>query len=164
LARRSCGKTVRHRRIWARTISGNIPKAPVVMSNMGRLSWIIAGSIVCSGLLAAQDLRRGRFEIRARGGINNTRFGTAPAVWVEGAFGLSKSVASTGTYVHDYLNDDTIRFCVVSFFILPGQQIGQCTAAPSGTRRIHEFMGGLRLSLPNRSKFTPFVHASLGAV
>jgi hypothetical protein len=104
----------------------------------------------------AQDLEKGRFEIRASGGINagGGPIGSpSPSYDLEVAFGLSRFFALTGDYTHDYLPD--IEFA----FDFPGQFNVQVIH-----NRIQEFLGGVRFSVPNHSPITPHLQFSMGAV
>jgi hypothetical protein len=116
--------------------------------------------------LYAQDLEKGGFEVRAFGGIINAGNGptrvVSPAVGIEGAFGISRFVALTAGYTHDYLHDSALVTCDPPAFILPGQ-----TTIPKNCVSYEfqqEFMGGVRVSAPNRSRLTPHLQFSLGAV
>ena len=104
----------------------------------------------------AQDLEKGRFEIRASGGINaggGPIDSPAPSYQVQAAFGLSRFFALTGDYTHDYLPDFEFVFAVPGQF---SQGVVQ--------NRIQEFMGGVRFSVPNHSPITPHLEFSMGAV
>jgi hypothetical protein len=109
-------------------------------------------------IVYADDLGKGSFEVRASGGINASN---GPGSWplpsyeLQTAFGISKVFALTAGYTHDYLPDTVLgSFC--SSPIACNQQ--------EFHNRIHEFMGGVRLSVPNSSPITPHLQFSMGAV
>jgi opacity protein-like surface antigen len=118
------------------------------------------------GVACAQDLEKGGFEVRASGGVNagsRPVEGTSPSFAVEGAYGLSRFVAVTGSYTHDFLNETSSLFCTVPGFLSPGVIPSGCNRVDLHSR-IREFMGGVRLSVPNSSRITPYVRLSIGAV
>lgn len=124
------------------------------------MSNIVIKVAVFIGLLTtavyAQDLRKGRFELRASGGINaggGPIDSPSPSYDLEAAFGLSKFFALTSDYAHDYLPDIEFAFAV------PGQFNVQVIQ-----NRIQEFLGGVRFSVPNHSPITPHLQFSMGAV
>jgi hypothetical protein len=86
----------------------------------------------------------------------------SPALGIEGAFGLSRFVALTAGYTHDYLLDSALVTCDKPAFIQPGEtfRLKNCISYEFQ----HEFMGGVRISAPNRSRITPHLEFSLGAV
>ena len=116
------------------------------------------------GLLAAalnaQDLGKGGFEVRASWGIVNAGNGIdrviSPTIGVEGAFGLSRIIALTAGYTHDSLHDPVLVTCRP--FLIPPPK--DCTSYEFQ----HEFMGGVRISAPNRTRITPHLQFALGAV
>jgi hypothetical protein len=116
--------------------------------------------------LYGQDLEQGHFEIRALGGIVNAGNGpvrvVSPTLRIEGAFGLSRFVALTAGYTHDFLLDSALVTCDSPPFILPGEtfRLKNCISHEFQ----HEFMGGVRISAPNRSRITPHLQFSLEAV
>jgi len=121
---------------------------------------VVIKAAVFIGLLTtavcAQDLGKGRFELRASGGINagGGPIGSpSPSYDLEAAFGLSRFFALTGDYAHDYLPDIGFAFVVPGRF---NQQVIQ--------NRIQEFLGGVRFSVPNHSPITPHLQFSMGAV
>jgi len=140
------------------------------------MNCVVVKAALFLGLLTtvyAQDLEKGRFEIRASGGIVNAgntdmRLSDAPlrvvspAFGIEGAFGLSRFVALTAGYTHDYLLDSALVTCDKPPFIQPGEtfRLKNCISYEFQ----HEFMGGVRISAPNRSRITPHLEFSLGAV
>jgi hypothetical protein len=126
---------------------------------------VVIKAAVFVGLLTtavyAQDLGKGRFELRASGGINagGRPIGSpSPSYDLEAAFGLSRFFALTGDYAHDYLPDIEFAFGLPVFFF-PGQSNVQVIH-----NRIQEFLGGVRFSVPNRSRITPHLQFSMGAV
>jgi hypothetical protein len=118
--------------------------------------------------LNAQNLGKGGFEIRAFGGIVNAGGGPVriieSAAGVQGAFGLSRFVAVTAGYTHDYSLDSFLIDCPsgATHIYLPGQTFIPKDCTNYGFQ--NEFMGGFRISAPNRSAITPHVEFSLGAV
>jgi len=90
------------------------------------------------------DLSHGKIEIRGFGGGVNAGnlLVSQPAfsVGAEGAIGLNRIVAVTGDYSFDHLGSFN------GFF----------------NRRVHEYMGGFRFSIPNRSRITPYAGVSAG--
>jgi hypothetical protein len=115
--------------------------------------------------LSAQDLAAGHVEARFLGGANYSYTGSgraaAPSYSIEGAFGVSRFVALTGSYTHDGLPDSNLFLC---FADRPSDiSLSNCTRYTS-SRRIHEFMGGVRVSAINRTRFTPYVQMSLGTL
>jgi hypothetical protein len=125
---------------------------------------VLVGILTSS--LFAQDLGKGNFEVRASAGIVNAGDGpvrvVAPAFGIEGAFGLSRFLALTAGYTHDNLHDSNLVTCDPPPYNLPGE-----TYIPKNCVSYefqHEFMGGVRLSVPNRSRITPHLQLSLGAI
>jgi hypothetical protein len=123
---------------------------------------VVVKAAVFLGLLTtavhAQDLEKGRFEIRASGGINaggGPIDSPSPSYDLEAAFGLSRFFALTGDYAHDYLPDSVFAF------LLPVQANFGLQVVHN---RIQEFLGGVRFSLPNHSPITPHLQFSMGAV
>jgi hypothetical protein len=115
--------------------------------------------------ISAQDLERGRFEVRAFGGTNAVGWNREPSWGAGGAFGLSKFVAITAGYTHDNLQSLSLLLCTSPFFLLPGQTIDPTSCVRNDVNSaLHEFMGGVRVSAVNRSRFTPYAGFSLGAV
>jgi hypothetical protein len=120
---------------------------------------VVVKAAVFLGLLAsavcAQDLGKGRFEIRASGGINaggGPLGSPSPSYDLEAAFGVSRFFALTGDYAHDYLPDTRFLIC-----------LGVCIQQAS-RNRIQESLGGVRFSVPNHSPITPHLQFSMGTV
>jgi hypothetical protein len=107
-----------------------------------------------AGFSQSADLERGIYEVRGFVG----RAGHAPTVFghsklsggVGAAMGLNRYLALTGHYALDRMS--RLNWCF----------IGPCT--PLDNERMHEFMGGLRLSFPNDSRVTPYAAGTFGAV
>jgi hypothetical protein len=114
----------------------------------------------------AQDLGKGRFEVRASGGIINAGNGpvrvVSPTFGIEGAFGLSRFIAITAGYTYHSLRNYALVTCDSPPFDLPGETFRDknCTSYEFQ----YEFMGGVRISAPNRSRITPHLQISLGAI
>ncbi len=128
------------------------------MNQVLRQCFLLMGLL--TAVLNAQDLGKGGFEVRAYGGIINAGGGpvriTSPTAGVEGAFGLSRFVALTAAYTHDSLHDSALVTCRA--FLIPPPK--DCTSYEFQ----HEFMGGVRISAPNRTPITPHLQFALGAV
>jgi hypothetical protein len=128
----------------------------------------ISGIIVLlAGLFStssfAQDLERGRFEVRASGGTNDAGRNREPNWGVGGAFGLSKFVAITAGYTRDSLPGFSILACPLYVLVKPAAAPFDCVLSDTH-KTMHEIMGGVRFSAVNRSRFTPYAEASLGVV
>jgi len=114
----------------------------------------------------AQDLGKGNVEVKISGGFIDAGNGpvrvAAPALGIEGAFGLSRFLAVTGGYTHDYLNSASLVTCDPAPLNLPGQTIipKNCVSAEFQ----HEFMGGVRISAPNVGRVTPHLEFAVGAL
>lgn len=114
----------------------------------------------------AQDLGKGNVEIKISGGFVDAGNGparvAAPALGIEGAFGLSRFLAVTVGYTHDYLNSAVLVTCDPTPFNLAGQTIipNNCVSAEFQ----HEFMGGVRISAPNATRVTPHLEFAVGAI
>jgi hypothetical protein len=126
---------------------------------------VVVKAAVFIGLLTtavyAQDLGKGRLELRASGGINagGGPIGSpSPSYDLEAAFGLSRFFALTGDYAHDYLPDSEFAF-ILPVFAVQGQFNVHVIQ-----NRIQEFLGGVRFSVPNHSPITPHLQFSMGAV
>jgi len=126
---------------------------------------VVVKAAVFIGLLTttvyAEDLGKGRLELRASGGINagGGPIGSpSPSYDLEAAFGLSRFFALTGDYAHDYLPDSEFAF-ILPVFAVQGQFNVHVIQ-----NRIQEFLGGVRFSVPNHSPITPHLQFSMGAV
>jgi hypothetical protein len=103
------------------------------------------------------DLSHGKVEIRGFGGginagnmlLNQPAFSAG----VEGAFGLNRIIALTGYYAFDHLGTVDSVSCSSS----------ECSQSHE-RRTMHEFMGGVRFSIPNRSRITPYGAVDAGRV
>jgi len=106
-----------------------------------------------AGFSQSTDLAQGRFEVRGFGGPavdTSSIFGDLKfSGGVEAAMGLNRYLALTGHYALDRIGRS--NWC---FF-------GPCT--PLENEKMHEFMGGLRLSVP-QSRVTPYAAGTIGAV
>jgi hypothetical protein len=114
--------------------------------------------VLLTTAVCAQDLGKGRFELRASGGINaggGPLGSPSPSYDLEAAVGLSRFFALTADYTHNYLPD--IEFA----FLYPGPANFNRQVIHN---RIHEFLGGVRFSVPNHSPITPHLQFSMGAV
>jgi opacity protein-like surface antigen len=105
----------------------------------------------------SSDLSHGKIEIRGFGGGVNAGnlLVSQPAfsAGVAGAIGLNRIVAVTGDYVFDHLGSVDNSFCFS----------GSCSQSHQ-SQQMHEFMGGFRFSIPNRSRITPYGAISAGGV
>jgi Outer membrane protein beta-barrel domain len=124
---------------------------------------VVLTTAVFLGLLNApanaDNLGKGSFEVRASGGFNASNGPVSsplPSYELQAAFGISKFFALTAGYTHDYLQDTGFGF----FCLLPTP----AACNQEFHNRIHEFMGGVRFSVPNPSPITPHVHFGMGAV
>jgi opacity protein-like surface antigen len=103
------------------------------------------------------DRPNDRIEIRGFGGGVNTGnlLLNQPAfsAGVEGAVRLNRIVAVTGDYAFDHLGSIDNSFCFSS----------SCSQSHQ-SQNMHEFMGGFRFSIPNRSRITPYAGISAGGV
>lgn len=100
------------------------------------------------------ELELGVGEANITGGVSSTEdFDKANGVAAIGAgFGLSRWFALTGDYAYHRLNTlPNVTTCTGTF----------CTIT-SGRANLHEFTGGVRLSVPTAGRVTPFVTGSLG--
>jgi opacity protein-like surface antigen len=101
------------------------------------------------------DLTHGKIEIRGFGGGVNAGniLVSQPAfsAGVEAAIGLNRIVAVTGDYVFDHLGSADNSFCFS----------GGCSQSHQ-SQQMHEFMGGFRFSIPNRSRIMPYGAVSAG--
>jgi len=119
-------------------------------------SWIFLSVVFAvPGLSQSVDLDRGRVEINGFIGTTvdtSSVFGTSAKVGggVEAAFGVNRHVAITGDYSFNRIGQ-TGFLC-----------FGPCMPLPDET--IHEFMGGVRFSLPNSSRFTPYATGTVGGL
>jgi opacity protein-like surface antigen len=128
---------------------------------MNRISLTAAVFLsLLSAAAFADDLGKGSFEVRAAGGINASNrdvLGSPlPSFELQAAFGISKFFALTAGYTHDYLQDTGFGF----FCLLPTP----AACNQEFHNRIHEFMGGVRFSVPNLSPITPHLQFGMGAV
>lgn len=107
-----------------------------------------------AGFSQSAHLEQGRFEVRGFGGLagdSSNIFGDPKfSGGVGAAMGLNRYVALTGHYALDRIGRSNWCFS------------GPC--APLANEKAHEFMGGLRLSLPNHSRVTPYAAGTIGAV
>ncbi len=114
----------------------------------------------------AQDLAKGNIEVKISGGFVDAGNGPArvpaPALGIEGAFGLSRFLAITAGYTHDYLNSARLVTCDSIPFYPPGQTFIPKNCVSSEFQ--HEFMGGLRISVPNPTRITPHLNLDIGAI
>ena len=103
------------------------------------------------------DLSHGKIEIRGfGGGVNAGNILVAQPAFsagAEGAIGLNRFVAVTGDYAFDHLGSTDDSFCFS----------GGCSQSHA-SQQMHEFMGGFRFSIPNRSRITPYAAISAGGV
>lgn len=108
------------------------------------IRWVFCGALVSAMAFSEdRDLNRGRGEVR---GFSGFSFGAsrglmdtvAPTAGAEVAFGISRLLAVTGSYVNNGL--------------------GMNSAGR------HEVMGGVRVSAVNRSRVTPYGALTAGAV
>ena len=112
--------------------------------------------LMCSCAFSqSADLSHGKVEIRGFGGginagnmlLNQPAFSAG----VEAAFGLNRVVALTGYYAFDHLGTVDSASCFSS----------ECSQSHE-RRTMHEFMGGVRFSIPNRSRITPYGAVNAG--
>ena len=100
----------------------------------------------------AVDLDRGHFEINGFGGAMmdvSTIFGsTKKGGGVEAAFGINRYMAATADY--SFSSGKVDAFCIFTC-IVPDEHI-------------QEFMGGVRLSLPNHTRLTPYATGTVGGL
>jgi opacity protein-like surface antigen len=121
-----------------------------------------------SAALYAQDLRSSGFEVRASGGIINVGSGSvriaSPSPGFQGAFGLSRFIALTAGYTYDHMHGGDFVTCpsLPTAPNLPGQTFVPKDCSNFGFQ--HEFIGGVRISAPNRNAITPHIQFNLGAV
>lgn len=119
-------------------------------------NWIFLSVVLAvPGFSQSADLDRGRVEINGFVGTTvdtSTIFGTSSKVGggVEAAFGVNRHVAVTGDYSFNRIGQEGF-LC-----------FAPCTPLPDET--IHEFMGGIRFSLPNGSRFTPYATGTIGGL
>jgi Outer membrane protein beta-barrel domain len=120
--------------------------------------FIALAFLMCSCAFSqSADLSHGKVEIRGFGGginagnllLNQPAFSAG----VEGAFGLNRIVALTGYYAFDHLGTVDSASCFSS----------GCSQSHE-RRTMHEFMGGVRFSIPNRSRITPYGDVNAGGV
>lgn len=107
--------------------------------------------LFCSNLILAEGLERGHVELAAlAGGALDTSSifnGGKAAFGGQVAVGVNRHLAGTFNYVaakHDQ---------GVCFFLCPPPD-----------RTLHELMGGARFSLPNETRFTPYLSGTAGLV
>jgi opacity protein-like surface antigen len=107
-----------------------------------------------AGFSQSADLERGGTEVRGFGGLaadSSNVFGDPKfSAGVEAAMGLNRYVALTGHYALDQIGRSGCSF------------FAPCT--PFENEKMHEFMAGLRLSVPNHSRVTPYAAGTIGAV
>ncbi len=116
---------------------------------------MVAALILCAtGFSQPVDLDRGKYEIRGYGGVagSTALFSSSPnfSAGVEASAGLNRYLAATGNYTFNDIGQT--GFCL----------FGSC--APIPDQKVHEFMAGLRGSLPNHSRVTPYACGTIGAV
>jgi opacity protein-like surface antigen len=96
-----------------------------------------------------------KIEIRGfGGGVNagNLLLGQpAYSAGLEGALRLNRIIAVTGDYAFDHLGSIDTSFCFQS----------TCSQSHQ-SQTLHEFMGGVRFSIPNRSRISPYAGISAG--
>jgi len=118
---------------------------------------VCAALLVSSAFSQSPDLSHGKIEIRGFGGGVNAGnlLETQPAfsAGVEGAVGINRIVAVTGHYAFDHLGTTDSSVCFSS----------GCSQSHR-SQKMHEFMGGFRFSIPNRSRITPYAAISAGGV
>jgi opacity protein-like surface antigen len=118
---------------------------------------VMCALITCvSGFAQNEDLDHGRKEIRLFGGSavgNAVLHAPAFSGGVEAAVRLNRFIALTGNYAYNNLGSQTLKDC----------STGGCTEI-AGSGRADEFMGGIRVSVPNRHRITPYVALTLGGV
>jgi opacity protein-like surface antigen len=123
-----------------------------------RRNLIVLAIVSCSCAFSQSgDRSNGRIEMRGFGGgvnagnllLSQPAFSTG----VEGAIRLNRIVAVTGTYAFDRLGSIDNSFCFAS----------ACSQSHQ-SQKMHEFMGGFRFSIPNRSRITPYAGISAGGV
>lgn len=106
------------------------------------------------GFSQSADLERGRYEVRGFGGLagdSSNIFGDPKfSGGVGAAMGLNRYVALTGHYALDRIGR--------SYFLCFS------TCPPLADEKMNEFMGGVRLSVPNHSRITPYAAGTIGAV
>ena len=109
-----------------------------------------------AGLAQDGNLTHGRKEIRGFGGMT---FGNSYlqrltfSGGVEVAFGLNRYFGLTADYAYNSLGKDETAFCIPP---------SSCTFKQ--TEKAHELMGGIRISVPNRSRVTPYASITTGLV
>jgi hypothetical protein len=126
-------------------------KTPIDRRSMKKA--LLACMLAFCGISFSQSADLGRSEVR--GFVNSaldvsTILGASPKLGggVEGAYYLNPHVAVTGNYTFARIGDN--GFCL----------FGNC--APLPDEKIHEFMGGVRLSLPWR--VSPYVSGAIGGL
>lgn len=107
-----------------------------------------------------EDFRAGRMELRVSGGINAGSGRepltpkTPPSAGVEGAVGLNRYVAVIGEYTYNALGQYTLKSPCLYCGIFQVEV----------KARIHEFLGGFRVSAANRSPVIPYGAFVIGVV
>jgi len=133
-----------------------------------RFRFLVCATAFCAVAYSQSfNLDRGGKELRVFGGSNNdelnplhtglTFFQSSPVenpytVGAEAAFGLNRFLAVTGDYAYN-------RLGTLSGICLFGGNCGPTIAS----RHIHEYMGGVRFTLPT-GRFSPYGVFSLGGV
>jgi hypothetical protein len=124
---------------------------------MSMNSWSAAGAFALCATAFAQssDLDRGKREVRVFAGMSTSRAVSVEptlSAGAEVAVGLNRIIALTGNYATSFhhIGDQYCAFDDCFNF--------------EEHRRLHEFMGGVRFSVPNPSRITPYGVATAGAL
>lgn len=137
--------------------------------------------LACIPSWAAQDLLPGHIEVRGLGGMNydpTERFVATlpgidltsalktehaqPAYAFEVAIGLTQWAALVGSYGHNQRPDRALPVCLLTFD--PLFATSTSCSIWRADRRMHEFMGGFRASVPTGTRFTPYAQFGAGAI
>jgi len=124
---------------------------------MSMNSWSAAGAFALCATAFAQssDLHRGKKEVRVFAGMSTSRaVSVEPSLsaGAEVAVGLNRIVALTGNYATSF-HRSSDQYCAFN----------DCLNFEEH-RRLDEFTGGVRFSLPNRSRITPYGVVTAGAL
>ena len=124
---------------------------------MSMNSWPAAGAFALCATAFGQspDLDRGKKEVRVFAGMSTSRAVSVDptlSAGAEAAVGLNRMIALTGNYA-------------ISFHRIGDQYcaFNDCFDFEEH-RRLNEFMGGVRFSVPNPSRITPYGVVTAGAL
>jgi opacity protein-like surface antigen len=119
-------------------------------------SWSAAAFALCAAAFAqSSDLDRGKKEVRVFAGMSTSRAVSVEPTFsggAEAAVGLNRIIAITGNYATSFhrISD---QYCAFN----------ECLNFEEH-RRLDEFMGGVRFSVPNPSRITPYGVVTAGAL